>query len=1411
VVRIAVLGPLVIGGVADLLQRRDQVVLSALVVRAGEALTPDRLADALWGESLPNSWLKQVHGSVLRVRRAIGQAAIETTPSGYRLRDAGVELDCREFADLVERGKQLAAESQPDRAAVAFGRALDLWRGSAFDGVLDGWPQGRVEADRLEELRRTAQEELLDARLESGEHRDVVAPAEALAAAEPLREHRWAILSTALYRCGRQADALRALRTARDTLREELGIEPSPELVALEHAILAQDAALAAVPVPPAISAECPYKGLAAYDVDDAATFFGRDGEVERCIDRLQNHPLLVVTGPSGSGKSSLVRAGLVAMLHRAGRAAVVFVPMPEPETALAEVLAASAASPVLVVDQFEEVFLGDGASRADATGFCGRLAEYATTQAPVVVVIRADQIANLSAEPSFERLAEGGIHLVTPLTGAALRWAIEGPANTAGMRLEPGLVDLLVRDCEGEPGALPLLSHALAETWQRRDGRVLTIEGYRATGGIRGAVARSADRLYEALPEQQRPKLRSLLLRLVSPSPEGEPVRSRLPTRSLLGDAERERMLALLVRARLVTAEENSVELAHEALARAWPRLRSWLDEDAAGQRILRHLSTAADGWESLGRPATELYRGARLEAAMEWRVGAAPDLTEQEQAFLDASLAADANERARLAEQARLRTRQNRRLRRSLAAVAVLLVAALAAGALAYQQRASARRESRRSALSALTSSAAALRTNRRDLAALLAVEAYDMDPNPATGSALFGTFTAAPGLTRIVHTDVEVDTLRTDIGLIPDSDVMAAVATDGSVELFDSVSGKRSRLVGPGDDAGAVGMAVAADGQEIATVWTPPTFDESPEDRYSLLTVWDLKTRESRFAPIRVPHVASRVALDRDGSIVAASGGAEGRTTIYDARSGRHLTDIEGLARPDGADQTFSTAPVVFRDDGSLLVGSLAGPVRVLDPTDGTELGRVAAPAFTTSDQLWLTEDDTTLVSLGYSTDGPALMTFDLDAGTALQRDPTALSVSCNSWAFAERLNAVLCGTWDGRVIGSDVATGGELPRRFDSQVGPVCALATSPDGSTFVELADCLGSKATMLEWRLDGGGPVSRLVIPDAKPKVGIASLGSELVLQDWAEDESWTTTIVADPTTGEVLARYPGMYTFAPSDGSSVVPAVFRDDLTVGLFDVANGIAVGPLVHPDFDEIWGLWAAGGGHVVVKSEQNARLQGIDLDHGTLVGPRVDGSGHFEVWAAAVTDDALYTVSVDSNYTEFQLERRDLNTGEVTGQPAAGYRSVTAAGTTVVASAINGQVLPLDPVTLQPLGSAFPGINGAATDIELSGNGSTLLVRGDDESLRFYDVATRTQLGDAIDLGVSGDEAQAVMRFDGLAAVARTPQGFVVYDLDPAHWSKAACQVAGRNLTPAEWQQYIGDLAPYRRTCLDFPAG
>jgi DNA-binding SARP family transcriptional activator/WD40 repeat protein len=730
---IRVLGPLELEPPATL-EPRDRVALSALVVRRDIALTTDELADAIWAGSLPATWSKQVQICIARLRKTLGSQFIETVAGGYRLVLDGHDLDLLRFEELIRLGRGFAETGEPDRAVTSYSRALSLWRGHPLDDVHQ-WGPGYSEAGRLQELHRQAEEDRLEAMLETGEHRQVASEAEALATAEPLRERRWMILALAQYRTGRPSEALRTLLRARNELANETGVDPSPQLVELEDAILRQDPSLAAQHIARESFETCPYRGLAPYDEDDAGSFFGRAREVALCIDKLKTTPVLVLAGQSGSGKSSLARAGIVPELRRRGQVVSVIVPGRDPQSALAEALSFTDESAALVIDQFEEIYAAGNDEAAD--DFCRQIVARARQHAtPVIIVVRSDHLGELAREPSLRRLVEDGLYLVGPLTGDTLKEAITGPAEQAGLRLEHGLVDLLVRDTEGEPGALPLLSHALAETWARRDGRVLTVEGYNATGGIRGAVARTADRLYEGLPPNQRELVRSVMLRLVSPSLEGDPVRRRLPSQPLLQDAERARVIALLVRSRLITTGDDSVELAHEAIARAWPRLRSWLDEDTDGQRILRHLNVSADSWDSMGRPAGDLYRGARLLAAVEWWEKTRYDLTEVETAFLEESRAQEESEARALSERVARETRQNRRLRILLGVGALLLFAVIVAGVLAVQsrleaqvQRDAAESEARRARASELTAYAVNALDTDPPLAKLLAVASADL----------------------------------------------------------------------------------------------------------------------------------------------------------------------------------------------------------------------------------------------------------------------------------------------------------------------------------------------------------------------------------------------------------------------------------------------------------------------------------------------------------------------------------------------------------------------------------------------------------------------------------------------------------------------------------------------------------
>ena len=378
------------------------------------------------------------------------------------------------------------------------------------------------------------------------------------------------------------------------------------------------------------------------------------------------------VVGPSGSGKSSLARAGIGAALRLQGARVSVITPGNDPAATLLTLPRPSERT-VLVVDQCEEVFSlsPDEASRAAFLAGLVRWSEHGR----LVVAMRADRLAEASAYPAFARLLERSLYLLGAMTEDGLRAAVEAPARQSGLLIEPGLVDVLVSEVAGTAGALPLMSHALLETWKRREANTLTVEGYTASGGIRGAVAQSAEAVYAGIGPEQRVVLRDLVLRLVSSGTQGEPVRARLPRRLFSAEPDHQQLIDLLVGSRLVTSDAGVVEIAHEALARAWPRLRTWLDEDMEGQRIRQHLTAAADGWDTLGRPDSELYRGVRLTQALQWRERADTRLTATEIAFLDASERAEQSERR--AEQVRARA-QARLIRRLRVVLAVAVVAA-------------------------------------------------------------------------------------------------------------------------------------------------------------------------------------------------------------------------------------------------------------------------------------------------------------------------------------------------------------------------------------------------------------------------------------------------------------------------------------------------------------------------------------------------------------------------------------------------------------------------------------------------------------------------------------------------------------------------------------------------------------
>ena len=557
----------------------------------------------------------------------------------------------------------------------------------------------------------------------------------------------------------------------------------------------------------------CPFKGLASFDIDDAEIFCGRERLVAELVARLVGAPLLGIVGPSGSGKSSALRAGLLAALAAGVLPGSerwrlrLLRPGEHPLAALAD-SEPDDRTTIVAVDQFEEIFTACRDDEERVT-FVERLVARARDRRSVVIVaIRADFYGRCAAYPELARLLAANHVLVGPMRRDELRSAIENPTRQAGLAVDPELVDALVTDVDGEPGALPLLSTTLLELWRHRDGRRLRLSAYEHSGGVHGAVARLAESAYERLDDEQREIARRMLLRLAGEGEGDAVVRRRVDLDELEdgGDGAAAEVLSVLTESRLVTVGEGQVEVAHEALLREWPRLRGWLEEDVQGRRLHRHLSVAAHEWDVRGRDAGELYRGARLASVLDWAAGHEGELNAAERAFVEESRAAT--------------DRSHRRLRAVLAGVGVLLVLAIVAGIVALGERGKAREEA--TAADAQRLGARALVEPALDRSLLLARQGVALDDTVETRGSLLAALLQSPaaiGVLRPTGQSVE------SVALSPDGSTLAVGDDFGNLVFYDARTRRRLHMVeqadasaGP-DDSGVYALAFSPDGRTLA----------------------------------------------------------------------------------------------------------------------------------------------------------------------------------------------------------------------------------------------------------------------------------------------------------------------------------------------------------------------------------------------------------------------------------------------------------------------------------------------------------------------------------------------------------------------------------------------------------------
>ena len=972
-VQFRILGPLEVisdGGPIRLGGPKQRGVLAVLLLRANEVVPVEQLVDALYDGAAPATAAGQVRDHVSQLRKGLGPRAesiLETRSPGYLIHVEPDALDAQRFESMVDAASRELEGGDARAAAEHLREALALWRGPALaDLAYDSFAQPAI--GRLDELRLTALERRIAADLQLGSNGTLVGELEELVGAHPLREQFRAQLMLALYRGGRQAEAVGLYHEGRRLLVDELGIEPSPELRELASRILRQEASLAADGAP-ARGGEAelrnPYKGLHAFLEADADDFFGREQLVADLVERVGAGRFLAVVGPSGSGKSSVVLAGLVPESRARGWNIAVMAPGAYPLEELEAALLRIAANPpaslkeqldadelgllravkrvlpddgselLLVVDQLEEVFtLVDSEDRRQRFLSSLELAvRDPRSRLRVVVTLRADFYDRPLLHRGFGEVMRDRVEPVLPLSLDELEQAIAGPAKRVGATLEEGLLGRIVADVVDEPAALPLLQYALTELHERREGSTLTRRAYEAIGGISGAVAGRAETLYRGLDDPGQQAVRQLFLRLVTLGDAAD-TRRRVERAELdTLDVDQGR-LALSIdaygAARLLSfdrdprTEAPTVEVAHEALLSRWARLQDWIAAARDDLRAHQRLSSAAREWRDVDRDPSLLMRGTQLERSESWAAESGIAQTDLEREYLAESVAAREAERlAEEARQARETALERRSIHRLRALVGVLAFAALVAAGLtvfAFQQSNHSKHETKIATARQLAAASAANIDVDPELSILLGLRAVE-----TTGGGAHALPEAVDALHRAVEASRAVATIPAQAAAVAFSPDGMRLATAGSsVGVWSTKTGRRlfdlGRGAGPFND-----VAFSADGRRLAAGGSE-----------GLATIWDAtngRRLESLESPVGGTGIYA-LAFDPEGKRIAADDGV-GDLWLWDAGSRRVLRTIRTPHPLCGVSWSPDGGRVATGDCGTHYAGSVA---RIWDAQSG-----------------------------------------------------------------------------------------------------------------------------------------------------------------------------------------------------------------------------------------------------------------------------------------------------------------------------------------------------------------------------------------------------------------------------------------------------------------------------------------
>jgi WD40 repeat protein/DNA-binding SARP family transcriptional activator len=1416
-----ILGPLEVldsGRVVRLGEGRQRALLALLLLRSNQVVSSDRLVEELWDDGPAPTAPKMLQKYVSQLRTTLDDRVagsdgtrLVTRGQGYLLRIDPDELDATRFERLLADGRRARAAGRPE-AADRLREAIALWRGPALDEFADR-SFARADIARLEEMRLAAIEERINADLDLGRHADVIAELETLVAVQPLRERLRGQLMLALYRCDRQAEALQVYRDTHRMFGDELGLDPSPELQRLEHAILAHDPALDWVaaattevqesPAP----GEPPYRGLEYFDVDDAARFFGRERLTARLVERVRTARLLAVVGASGSGKSSLVRAGLVATTNRAGptgRRGYVITPTVHPLEALAlglsppdgslrstatliddlaseprtlHLLAQRMAGDrqhegdgiLLVVDQFEELFTLCRDER-ERSAFVANLMTAVAMGGPIAVVItlRADFYAHLAAYADLRSAVASEQEYIGPMTTDELRLTITGPAEQGDWRLDAGLVDLILNDLEDAPGALPLLSHALLETWHRRRGRELTVAGYGEAGGVRKAIARTADRLFQhELDVDEREIGRRLLLRLTELGDGTADTRRRVALRELIPASPPEaaaaatRVLNRLTDARLVTTGEHTAEVAHEALIREWPTLHGWLSEDREGLRMHRQITEAADQWEAMERDPGALFRGTRLARVMDWAAAHPETLNEREMSFIADSESLARREEMereeqhrreleaaeRLADAERRRAEQEaasaRRLRRRAIALsgALGLAAVLGVVALAFGQQA---RDSLANADSQRLGAEAngiLQRGESAELAALLAIRGIESQYTAQADSALQRA-SRQQFSDRIITLPQRVD----GFAISGDGRFLLAGLGDGQTRLVAMDGGDIIRtLPGPSDYVPDVDFS--PDGTLAATIDTE-------------LHLWDLASGTERWS---IPVAAQDMTFAPDGRSIAVM--LDGAATLLDVADGHVIKQV-----------TVPEASGLFLAPDGRTAFAMAGPIGSLwDLDTGSKIreftghtARIANAVFSPDGRKVATASNDETVRI-----------WDVATGETLQTLVGHTEIVFQS-AFSPDGTLLLTGSLDNSARLWDVATGVEV-RRFAGHTAAVYSVAFTTDGTH----ALTTGKDGTIRFWDIAApverdtlGGPTSFMYAIDYSPDGKLLYAGNaDGTSKIWNVATQTVAHVLFDDARVNVAAFSPdGRYLLTAAEGH---PAELWDVSTGSLAAALEGSG-GPeaadfsadgkvMVASAGENRVGVWDVATRGLIRSFEPDPFSAATISRDGTLLLTFRDVAG--------APNAAIWDVASGVKLREFEHP-----IGILDGMFAPDGRTILATGRDNIAR--------LWDVDTAKLVREFRGHTNIMWRGAFSPDGRYVFTTSQDKSARMWDVQTGQQVryfpGHALSavagIAVSPDGKQvAIGSYDGFIQFAPTDRDALM---------RSVCERLERDLDPAE---------------------